>query len=56
MWGSDSEDTTKANVLIGAYRKQNELWDVGYKHEYPFARQWEDEGNQEVEHKKAMFN
>ena len=23
----------------GAHKKQSELWDVGYKHEYPFIRQ-----------------
>ena len=34
----------------GAHKKQSELWDVGYKHEYPFARQWVDEGYQEVDH------
>ena len=34
----------------GTCRKQSELWDVGYKHEYPFVRQWEDELHQEVDH------
>ena len=34
----------------GAHKKQSELWDVGYKHEYPFARQWVDKGHQEVDH------
>ena len=34
----------------GAHKKQSELWDVGYKHEYPFARQWVAEGHQEVDH------
>ena len=23
----------------GAHKKHNELWDVGYKHEFPFTRQ-----------------
>ena len=31
-----------------SHKKQSELWDVGYKNEYPFARQWVDEGHQEV--------
>ena len=32
------------------HKKKSELWDVGYKHGYPFARKWEDEGHQEVDH------
>ena len=34
----------------GAHKKQSEIWNVGYKHEYPFRRQWIGEGHQEVDH------
>ena len=34
----------------GAHRIQSRLWDISYKHKHPFARQWEDEGHQEVDH------
>ena len=33
----------------GTHKKQSELRHVGYKHEYLFARQWVDEGYQEVD-------
>ena len=34
----------------GSHKNQIELWDVGYKYEYTFERQWVDEGHHEVDH------